>query len=268
MFFPYIIIFSILTKFLLKINPFLLKNTKSELLFIFHHILVISKGVIMKKISIILAVFTLFCFSLTACNKTNPLYNSVSDLREIIYTGNTENINLKASYGFKESPYSNDAKVNARIYSLTFHLMSKENENTTYFLSFDFNNNTYSSQFKLNPVSDTLCATVEVESFNLKEFYITLSYGNERHEILLKSILPENTISYTTALDHLYNEQNSLLKYYTDENGNFNAEIHVRILVKDEKPYWYVGIASGGNRLKALLIDGFTGELLAIREVF
>ena len=42
----------------------------------------------------------------------------------------------------------------------------------------------------------------------------------------------------------------------------------VKVIVKDDKPYWYVGIASGGGNLKALLIDGFSGEVLAIREIF
>lgn len=221
----------------------------------------------MRKLSIILAVLTMFLLSCSACDKPNPLYNSVSDLRETIYLGNIDNLTIKAGYGFKESPYSNDAKVSIRVYALTFHLIDKESENTSYSLSFEFNKNSYSTEFKLNPVSDTICASVEIEDFNLKEFPVTLSYAGERQEILLKSIVPENTISYKTALDHLYNKQNSLIQTYIID-GNFNAEIHVRILVKDEKPYWYVGIASGKDHLKAMLIDGYSGELLAIREVF
>ena len=120
----------------------------------------------------------------------------------------------------------------------------------------------------MDPVKDIVSAMVEIENFNLKEFIVTISFGGERHEILLKSIVPENTISYLTALDHLYNKQSDLIKAFSDENKNFNAEIHIRIVVKNEKPYWYVGIASGNERLKAMLIDGFSGELLAVREVF
>ena len=42
----------------------------------------------------------------------------------------------------------------------------------------------------------------------------------------------------------------------------------MRIFVKNDSPYWYVGIASGNGKLKALLIDGASGELLAAREIF
>ncbi len=222
----------------------------------------------MKKTSIFLAILSLCLFSLCACKKVNPLYEHVSELRQIIFVGSCECMTLKAGYGFKETPYANDKKVSEKIHYLDFRLLDKENEDVSYSLNFEFNQKTYSANFKLDPVKDTVSAMVEIENFNLKEFTVTVSFGGEHHEILLKSIVPENTISYTSALDLLYNKQNDLIKSFNDENGNFNAEIHVRIVVKDEKPYWYIGIASGNERLKAMLIDGFSGELLAIREVF
>ena len=42
----------------------------------------------------------------------------------------------------------------------------------------------------------------------------------------------------------------------------------MRVIVKDQLPYWYVGFASGNEQLKALLVDGINGEVLAIREIF
>ena len=70
------------------------------------------------------------------------------------------------------------------------------------------------------------------------------------------------------ALDFLYSDQQNLIKAFCDEKGAFNAEIYARIIVKNDKPFWYIGIASGNNNLKALLIDGFSGKTLAIREIF
>ena len=222
----------------------------------------------MKKVSIILAILTLSLFTFCGCKKVNPLYEHVSELRQTIFVGSCDNLTLKAGYGFKETPFINDKKVSEKVYFLDFRLLDKENEDISYSLSFDFNGKSYTSNFKLDPVKDIVSAMVEIENFNLKEFIVTISFGGERHEILLKSIVPENTISYLTALDHLYNKQSDLIKAFSDENKNFNAEIHIRIVVKNEKPYWYVGIASGNERLKAMLIDGFSGELLAVREVF
>ena len=84
----------------------------------------------------------------------------------------------------------------------------------------------------------------------------------------MKSVVPTNTISYEKALDNLYNNQSHLINAYTDKDGNFNAEIYMRVVVKNDKSFWYIGIANGNNNLKALLIDAVTGEVKAIREIF
>ena len=83
----------------------------------------------------------------------------------------------------------------------------------------------------------------------------------------MKSILPENTLTVSQALQSLSEKQNQLIGNYTDENGTFNGEIHARILVKNDHPYWYVGLVNKDKNLKALLIDGINGEVLAIREI-
>ena len=83
----------------------------------------------------------------------------------------------------------------------------------------------------------------------------------------MKSTLPKNTISYTKALTCLQKSQAELLKTYYDSNGNFNAEITLRVLVKDSHPYWYVGL-SNANGTKALLLDGLTGKVLAVKDIF
>ena len=107
-----------------------------------------------------------------------------------------------------------------------------------------------------------------VENFSKKEFSVSILSGSAPEVITLKSIVPKNTIDYKKALDFLYKDQQNLIKAFCDESGAFNAEIYARIVVKNDKPFWYVGIASGNGNLKALLIDGFSGETLAIREIF
>ena len=41
----------------------------------------------------------------------------------------------------------------------------------------------------------------------------------------------------------------------------------MRIIVKKEKPYWYIGLINQDGTTKALLVDGFSGEVLAIRKI-
>ena len=223
----------------------------------------------MKKIISILCLILcfsfIFCFG---CKQKNPLVDCVSELRCDIFEGKSQNFSIKCSYGFKETPYKNDALVGQKVYMLCFRLLDKELDGATYVLSFDFNGQTYTKEFKLNPVSHAMTCEIEVDDFNLKQFPIKVSYGSITEEINLLSILPEKTIDYLTALNYLYNDQKNLINAYIDKDGNFKGEIYVRVIVKNQHPYYYVGIASGADNLKALLIDGLTPKVLAIREIF
>ncbi len=219
---------------------------------------------LMTFILVVLCTITLF----SGCKSDNPLEKYVSELRCDVFYGQSENFTIKAGYGFKETPYNNDGKARSRQNLLTFRLLDKETDDISYSLTTSINDVEYKKEFKLNPVSHTLTTAIEIDEFNLKEFSITINSGSGAETVTLTSQLPDNTINYLTALNHLEKEQSELIKSYYDVDGNFKAEIYARVLVKDEKPYWYIGLASGGENLKALLIDGFSGEVLAIREIF
>ena len=225
----------------------------------------------MKKLIKVICIVFCLCFGafiFVGCKAQNPLISSVSELRQDIFMGSNENFTIKGQYGFKENPYVNDGKASNRVYLLTFKLVDKEIEDVTYSISLDFNSFTYTSAFKLNPITHKVIAEIEIENFDLKEFKVKLCYGGNIEEIVMKSIVPADTISYEKALISLYTNQNNLISVYTDKDGNFNAEIYIRLVVKNDKSFWYIGIASGNNNLKALLIDGKTAEILAIRDIF
>lgn len=213
---------------------------------------------------ILVVIFSFF----SACSKSFTLDGNVSELRSCLYEGKSDTLHLKAGYGFKETPFVNDGKVGDTAYILTFKLIEKETEKINYNLSFSFNETVYNGTFKLNPVTNTMTCAIEIDGFNLKEFTVQISFAGNSESITLKSIVPENTISYSNALKLLQKNQGALISHYTTEDGVFNAEIYARILIKDRAPYWYIGIASGNDNLKALLIDGVSGEVLAIREIF
>ena len=86
-------------------------------------------------------------------------------------------------------------------------------------------------------------------------------------EVRLRSVVPPTAITCDKALEILSSEQGALIETYKNENGEFSGEISERIIVKNEKPYWYVGLLNGKGGTKALLIDGLNGEILAVREI-
>lgn len=223
----------------------------------------------MKKICLALTCILLItaaaCFA--GCKKDEGLMPYVSELRAEIYSCDSQDYNIKAFYGFKESPFVNDGNVGEKVYTLTFRMTGEEISEAERTVYLTYKGAEYKAAFALNPVSGALVATAEIENFNLKEFSALIISGSERHTANFKSVLPKNTIDCPAALKFFQTHQSALAQSYCDENGNFNAEIYARVLVKEDKAYWYLGFANGNNRVKALLVDGVTGDVLAVRDV-
>ena len=207
---------------------------------------------------------SLFLFS---CSKKEDLSKHVSYLRQIEYNGQGENFKIRCFYGFKETPFINDGQQKEKVYGLTFRLLDKELDQTTYSVNLDFNNEQYQKDFAFDQVNHCLSAFIEVDNFAENSFPVTIKGGSLAEKIDLISIVPEKTLSYASALDKLNQSNPSLINAYRNEEGEFIGEIHMRIIVKKEKPYWYIGLINQDGTTKALLVDGFSGEVLAIRKI-
>ena len=204
------------------------------------------------------------CVFASSCAKTSELEQFILELRCNLYYGECESVKLNAHYGFDLN--DNTASTNP-IYGIYFHLSSTDIDNVSRTVSYVENDKTYTAEFKLDPVTNKMTAFIEIADFNKNEFAVSILEGSENHEIKLTSLLPENTLTYHKAMEVLENTQKPLIDAYKNEDGSFNASIIMRVIVKKEKPYWYVGFKKPDGNLKAFLLDGITGETLAIREV-
>ncbi len=213
----------------------------------------------MKKFTIVLFSFVLIlCVGLGCANKLS-LAESVTELQSELYAGQSQSYNLKASYGYK-------TQNGEKVYHLTVKMSDKTQDNATYTLSLNHNGESYQTTFALNPVSDCLTAKIEVENLTQKTFDVTIYASSSSETVTLSSILPSDTADYTTALNSLLKSQSALISNYCDGEV-FTGKIVMRILVKDGLAYWYVGLENERG-VKALLIDGKTLEVLAIRDIF
>ena len=123
----------------------------------------------MKKLFSIISLLLLCVLLVGVCgckNQTDNLMNYVSELKCELYEGASENYTLKASYGFKEVDYQNDAKVGKVQHLLTFRLEDKTLEETTYALSFEHDGKSYEGRFELSPTTNALVLTLNVEDFD------------------------------------------------------------------------------------------------------
>ncbi|MBR5900232.1 MAG: hypothetical protein IKZ38_02415 [Clostridia bacterium] len=223
-----------------------------------------------KKLGVVFLLLAVtFCSTLTfsGCKNQEDLTPYLSQLHDKVYLGENE-YSLKSVYGFKETPFLNDGKIGDKEWALNFTLKADETSQTEYLLQFKYNSTEYSKKFTLNAVKGALTCSIKIDEFTANEFMVELIVGSKSYPITMRSTLPEGTLSYKDALSSLLKEQKTLIENYEDENGNFNGEIRLRVIVKDDKPYYYAGLIGKDGNLKALLIDGLNGKILAVREVF
>lgn len=218
----------------------------------------------MRKFIVLLLIFSITAFC--GCNKNSVYASRISELKQDVYEGSVEDINITAVYGFRENPFVNDGKVGDIYYGYTFKLGIIP-DGIRRFVEFTFDNKSYSADFELYDLTGEYKAFIEIQHHFEREFTVNLAYGTDVKTVVLTSALSEDCIDYKKALDVLSDKQNSLLETFMID-GEFNAEIYMRIFIKEQKPYWYVGIASGNDKLKALLIDGISGDLIAVRDIF
>lgn len=207
-----------------------------------------------------IAVSPLFYFQLFSCAEKNPLYDKVTELRERIYSGNADDLTVKATYGYK-------TENGAKKYCLNFFLESVKDDEIKRSISFSLGETKFDGDFILSPTSGKLCASFRTETAVPDEISVNIRYSSVSTDVLLKSIVPERTMTITQVLDSLSENQKNLVASYTNANGEFDAEIIARVTVKNEKSYWYIGIKRN-EKLVAFLLDGINGETLAVREVF
>lgn len=210
-----------------------------------------------------------FCTALSAplygCAPQNEYERYVSVLRQDIYSGTYGDIQVSAEYGFKETPLINDGAAKDRVYGYTVFMpiIPDEIKRT---VSVTINGETYAADLIADEISSEYKAFIETPNVHLSDFTAVFTSGSTTYETEFSSLLPQNALPYTAALDALKKEQKPLLDAFT-ENGVFSAELYLKIFVKNGKPFWYVGIAYGSDRLKALVIDGTTAQILAVREI-
>ena len=221
----------------------------------------------MKKIIVLfLAFLTIVSCGFTACARECELVKFVSDSKTDLFYGESSKYKLKCDYGFSETVKKEDGKVSSTAYYLNFKLLNVS-DNAEYLLTVRYGDVQKDGYFSVSPVSGYLTAKIQADNFVDENFTVTISSGGTEEQITMVSIIPEGVVDYKTALASLCESRKTLIDSYRNDYGVFEGEIHVRIIVKDDKAYWYVARINGEGVKKALLMDGVNCEVKAIRDI-
>ena len=218
-----------------------------------------------KKVLIVISVLTILCpIVFYGCGKV-ALTQYISELRYDILTGENDLYKLKAYLYESEQPLIEDGIVGEKKFFVRFYLYGEDTENFTFKVKFTLDKE-YDRTFTLNGFNGTLSCEIQTSKISSSKLDVTLSKGSDVYNIALSSAIPSGTINVYQTLAVIEKEQSALINNFSDSAGEFSAEISARILIKNDKPYWYVAFITSLNK-KAFLVDG-NGNILAIRDVF
>ena len=214
----------------------------------------------------ILKLFILFTLvlplTLGGCKDEFSLEDYVSVSRKNIYTADYKGATVTAYFERREDPILFDGIKCATYGFLTVKLPTKLTEGK---YSFYFNGHT--TDFVFDAVKSVLVAKIPCDTPPVDSFDATVTIESERTDIKFTTIVPNGIIGESKALSSLYEHQKSYIDNL--KNGDeFNAEIIIKVSVFKGEPYYYVAIAEKNGSFKALLIDAYTAEVLAMRNVF
>ena len=218
---------------------------------------------LLKTFVIAVILPAILCFF--GCNDEDSLFQYVSELRTDVLEGERDGKKLKANLFYAETPKTDDGKVGKLLPYAQF-ILSGELSDASYYISFTAGGKNYSGNFAVNPVSGELFYQTELRDLNFKTLTATVKRADDITEFTLCSILPEGVLSPEQAIKKARENGPALFNAYINDSV-FNAEISLKITVKDGRAFYFFGI-SDGKSYKVFLCDGKSGEVLAVRDVF
>lgn len=219
----------------------------------------------MKRIfSVLLASACLTLGMLPAC-ATPRLSSSVTLCRYALYNADLKGETVEAYLERAENPFSLDGVVNPASTKLVI-ILPYEGEPVRITAEIPLKNTTVTGEFTYDAVFDRLLLAVPAENFPTSGFTARLLSGGETVELTFRSVVPQSTATEEEILTAFYEKQKTFVDERT-ENGALRGEIHLKLLVINEKVYWYLCYANESEK-RAMLFDAMTKEILALKDVF
>lgn len=226
-----------------------------------------SRGFFMKFLKVFLLAILIFTFSLPlyACNNQTDYFSYVSELRKDIFTAENENLSVAIYSGAKETPAIFDGVKNDTGLLLGVKVIFIEEPSSAVSVTVCYDDKSYEIPLEFHPVKRALAGKTSVANLPEKQVEVTVTYGETSVNLTAVSRLNQNTISYTKALAVATKEAQTFIKENT-VSGVLQAEIVIRLLLENDKNYYYVGFVTQEGLKLAYLIDGESGEILARKQ--
>ena len=216
-----------------------------------------------KLIGLIVVVAVVICS--VSCKENVDLKLYVSQLRLGVYQGAFEDYKITAFAEDRETPFLLDGFVGTKEYIMTVKVEKQKGSCDGVFIKLDYDDVSVESKLEYNPLNGKFISEIKVSKLPTSSS-ILATIKCEELECSCELTTQKNagTISYENALNSLKNSEPSLIKNLF-ETTNICTEIHIRLIAEGDKNYYYIGLVDKDGKIKAFLIDGLSGEVLAKR---
>lgn len=216
-----------------------------------------------------LFVCIVYCFAclvlacgLSSCKKTVDYFSYVSELRDNIFLGANETLQLRVYAIKKESPYLTDGIPCEKNVRTELHLCAPAGDKTCT-VSFQINGTAISGEMSYDNVKGEYFFAYPISCSELSSIDFVLVYGEETFTISTNSVKEKATLSPQIILNSIIEKETELFSAMTDKYG-FTGEIYMRLIYEDA-PFYYVGIIERNGNVTAFLLNANTGKILAKR---
>lgn len=216
----------------------------------------------MKKIILFLLIVISIFTTSYACQK-DTLSKHVSQCRTDVFMGNSKNYTATIFCEKKETPFVNDSYVGELKNYLIIRIHNLNTQGVNIVIKYQ--NYTFESETSYDPIITSLTATIPVKKLPTSTITLTVIDENSTESFTLSSMKKDSTITPGQALNSIKHEKPDFIKNLY-ENGKIKAEVYIRLLVEQDLNFYYVGFATGKDKIDAFLLDGETGKIIAGKE--
>lgn len=208
----------------------------------------------MKKLPLIVIVCALLLLPFNGCS-SYTLFDSVSELRQSVYVGESEHYSLQANAGFREQPYVADGVIGDISPYFEVRVICTDHTKTLN-ISFAIDGKEHGGELSFDNVTERYSYSESIEVTDAAEIVFTI----EGESITATAVSSED---YSEAVLSAVASQESALFESLTKNKRLQGEIYIRLLF-DEKCYYYVGVTDKSGTTRSFLTDT-AGKILAKR---
>lgn len=217
----------------------------------------------MRKLPIFTLIIAALCTAaclLSACGKNIDYSKYVSERRSNIYVYEDDNVKIKIYCSEKEQPYCADG-IKGEVTPFCEAMVTLPKNPEEVYISFCG----HEGEMNYQAVENLFYLSVSAEDFKTDEIEVTLTCNDESKTYTALSVKHSGVMTCDEAVKCVAEHDKELFASLT-QNGLFDGEIFVRLLY-DEGCYYYVGVCDKSKQVKAYLLEGERGIIIATKQI-